>query len=81
MSLFEFFYPKDYSKEVFNEVALESIDRLMNGYLVDYTLIIVNYMYQVANMNRPTSLPYGNILTHIFTHFKVPFDFEKCVTH
>jgi len=61
-------------------VALESIYRLMNGYLVDYASIIVNYMYRVANISRPSSLPYGNLLTHIFSHFKVPFESEDCVT-
>ena len=52
----------------------------MNGHSVDYALIIVSYMYWVANMTRPTSLPYGNLLTSIFTHFKVPFDSEDCIT-
>lgn len=75
------FYPKDHSKEAYNEVALESIYRLMNGYSVDYALIIINYMYRVANMNRPTSLPYGNLLTRIFTYFKVAMDSEECVTY
>ncbi|KAJ8428084.1 hypothetical protein Cgig2_025393 [Carnegiea gigantea] len=37
-------------------------------------------MYRVANMSRPSSLPYGNPLTRIFTHFKVPFESEDCVT-
>jgi len=74
------FYPKDHSKEAYNEVDLESIYRLMNGYSVDYASIIVNYMYRVANMSRPSSLPYGNLLTRIFTHFKVPFESEDCVT-
>ncbi|KAJ8432876.1 hypothetical protein Cgig2_021012 [Carnegiea gigantea] len=50
------FYPKDHSKEAYNEVALESIYRLMNGYSVDYASIIVSYMYWVANMTRPTSV-------------------------
>ncbi|KAJ8438356.1 hypothetical protein Cgig2_015283 [Carnegiea gigantea] len=70
------FYPKDHLKEAYNEVALESIYRLMDGYLVDYTSIIVSYMYRVANMSRPSSLPYGNVLTCTFTHFNVPFDLE-----
>ncbi|KAJ8433436.1 hypothetical protein Cgig2_008614 [Carnegiea gigantea] len=74
------FYLKDHSKEAYNEVALESIYHLMNGYSVDYASIIVNYMYQVANMSCPSSLPYGNLLTRIFTHFKVPFESEDCVT-
>ncbi|KAJ8421269.1 hypothetical protein Cgig2_023803 [Carnegiea gigantea] len=74
------FYPKNHSKEAYNEVALESIYRLMNGYSVDYASIIVNYMYRVANMSRPSSLPYGNLLTRIFTHFKVPFESEDCVS-
>jgi len=74
------FYPKDHSKEAYNEVALESIYRLMNGYSVNYLLIIISYMYQVTNMTRTTSLPYGNLLTRIFTHFKVPFDSEDCIT-
>ena len=60
------FYPKDHSKEAYNEVALESIYRLMNGYSVDYASIIINYMYRVAHMSRPSSLPYGNLLTRIF---------------
>ncbi|KAJ8425549.1 hypothetical protein Cgig2_033064 [Carnegiea gigantea] len=38
------------------------------------------YMYRVANMSHPSSLPYGNLLTRIFTHFKVPFESEDCVT-
>ncbi|KAJ8431624.1 hypothetical protein Cgig2_029032 [Carnegiea gigantea] len=61
-------------------MALESIYRLMNGYSMDYALIIVSYMYRVANMNCPTSLSYGNLLTRIFTHFKVSFDSEDCIT-
>ena len=80
MSLFAFFYPKDHSKEAYNEVALESIYRLMKGYSVDYVLILVSYMYRVANMSRPSSLSYGSLLTHIFTYFKVPFESEDCVT-
>lgn len=47
------FYPQDNSKEVYNEVSLEAIYQLMNGYSVDYALIIVNYMYGMANMSRP----------------------------
>ncbi|KAJ8435532.1 hypothetical protein Cgig2_014451 [Carnegiea gigantea] len=38
------------------------------------------YMYRVANMTRPTSLSYGNLLTRIFTHFKVPFDSKDYIT-
>ena len=37
-------------------------------------------MYQVAHMSCPSSLPYGNLLTRVFTHFKVPVDSEDCVT-
>ena len=74
------FYPKDCSKEAYNEIALESIYRQMNGYLVDYALLIVNHMHRVANLTHPSSLPYGNLLTHIFTYFKVPLNSEECVT-
>lgn len=31
-------------------------------------------------MIRSSSLPYGNLLTRIFTNFKVPFDYEDRVT-
>lgn len=49
----------------------------MTGYPVDYASIIVNYMYRVANLRRPSSLPYGNLLTRIFHHFKVPLTSEE----
>jgi len=74
------FYPKDHSKEASNEIGLEAIYRLMNGYSVDHASIILNYMYRVANMSRTPSLPYGKVLTHIFTPFKVTLDLKKCVT-
>ena len=51
------FYPKDDSKEAYNELVLEAIYRLMNGYSVDYASIILHHMYQVANMSRTLSLP------------------------
>ncbi|KAJ8444398.1 hypothetical protein Cgig2_026602 [Carnegiea gigantea] len=44
-----------------------------------YTLIIVSYIYRVANMSRPFHLPYGNLLTRIFTYSKVPLDPKDCV--
>ncbi|KAJ8437742.1 hypothetical protein Cgig2_009457 [Carnegiea gigantea] len=31
-------------------------------------------------MSRPSFIPYGNLLTHIFTYFKIPLDLEDCVT-
>jgi len=46
---------------------------------VDYVSIIFSYMYRLANMSRPSSLPHGNLLTRIFTYFKVPFEPEDCV--
>jgi len=52
----------------------------MNGYLVDYASIVLNYMYQVASVSRTRLLPYSNLLTRIFNHFKVPLDLEDCVT-
>ena len=48
MSLFTFFYLKDHSKEAYNEVALESIYRLINGYSADYVLVVINYVYRVT---------------------------------
>ena len=53
----------------------------MNGYSVDYASMILSHMYRVANMSRTPSLPYGNLLTRIFTHFKVYMDSEECLTH
>jgi len=38
-------------------------------------------MYCIANLNCNPSLPYGNLLTRIFTHFQVPLDGEECSTH
>jgi len=32
-------------------------------------------------MSCTPSLPYGNLLTRIFTHFKVPMECEECLTH
>ena len=63
------FYPKDYSKEAYNEIALETIYRLMNGCSVDYAYVILHHIYRIANLNRNPSLPYGNLLTRIFTYF------------
>ena len=60
------FYPKDHSKEVSNEIALEAVYRPMNGYFVDYASVILHHMYKIANLNRNPSLPYGNLLTWIF---------------
>jgi len=60
------FYPKDHSKEVSNEIALEAVYHLMNGYSTDYASIILHHLYRIANMNRNPSLPYGNLLTRIF---------------
>lgn len=37
-------------------------------------------MYWVANTSRPSSLPYGNMLTCIVAYFKVPLNLEDCVT-
>jgi len=74
------FYPKDHLKKASNELVLEAIYRLMNGYSINYALIMLNYMYQVANMCRTPLLPYSNILPCIFIHFKVPLDLEDCVT-
>jgi len=73
------FYRKDHSKEAYDELVLKAIHRLMNGYSVDYASIILGYMYRVANMTRAPLLPYNNLLTRIFTHFKVPLDLEDCV--
>jgi len=73
------FYPKAHSKEAYNEVVLEAIYRLMNGYSVDYATMIMNHMYRIANMSHTPSLPYGNLLTRIFAHFKGPMDCEECL--
>ncbi|KAJ8448505.1 hypothetical protein Cgig2_012149 [Carnegiea gigantea] len=78
---FRIFYPKAHSKEAYNEVVLDAIYRLMNGYSVNYASMILSHMYRVANMSRTPSLPYGNLLTRIFTHFKVPMDSEECLTY
>uniref|UniRef100_A0A7C9EM19 Uncharacterized protein n=1 Tax=Opuntia streptacantha TaxID=393608 RepID=A0A7C9EM19_OPUST len=48
----------------------------MSRYSVDYASIILNHMYRIANL----SLPYGNLLTRIFTHFRVPLENEECHT-
>jgi len=74
------FYPKDYSKEASNAVALEAVYRLMSGYSVDYACIILQHMYRIAHVCRTPSLPYGNLLTRIFTHFHVPLEHEECLT-
>jgi len=74
------FYPKDHSKEALNEIALEAIYRLMSEYSMDYASVILNHMYHIANLNRNPSLPYGNPLTCIFTHFRVPLEKEECLT-
>ena len=50
------FYPKDHSREASNEIALEAIYRLMNGYSVDYASVILNHMYRIANLNRNMSI-------------------------
>ena len=72
------FHPKDHLKEAYNKIALEAVYRLMNGYSVDYASVILHHMYHIANLNRNPSLPYGNLLTRIFTHFQVPLDNEEC---
>ncbi|KAJ8435019.1 hypothetical protein Cgig2_013669 [Carnegiea gigantea] len=51
----------------------------MNGYSVYYAFIVLHCMYRVANMGRTSSLSYGNLLTRIFNHFKVPLDLEDFV--
>ncbi|KAJ8434114.1 hypothetical protein Cgig2_024232 [Carnegiea gigantea] len=75
------FYPKEHLKEAYNEIVLEAIYRLMNGHSIDYATMILSHMYRVTNMSRTPSLPYGNLLTRIFTYFKVPMDCEECLTH
>jgi len=37
-------------------------------------------MYRIANLNRNSSLPHGNLLTCIFIHFRVPLKNEECLT-
>jgi len=76
----QIFYPKDHSKEASNEIALEAVHHLMTGYSINYTSVILNHMYRIANWNRSPCLPYGNLLTRIFTHFKVPLHHEGCIT-
>ena len=71
------FYSKEHSKEASNEIALEAVYHLITGYLVDYASIILTHTYRIANLNRNASLPYGHLLTRIFTHFKVPLDHEE----
>jgi len=60
------FYPKNHSKGVSNEIALEAVYRLMNGYSVDHASAILHHMYRIANLKRNPSLPYGNLVTWIF---------------
>ena len=74
------FYLKDHSKEASNEIALEAVYCLTNGYFVDCASVILHHMYRIPNLNRDPSLPYENLLTFIFTHFKVPLDLEECST-
>ena len=74
-------YPKDHSKEAYNEIALEAVYRLISGYSINYASVILHHLYHIANLNRNPSLPYGNLLTRIFTHFNVPLDGEECSTH
>jgi len=52
----------------------------MNGYSVNYVSVILHRMYHIANLNCEPSLPSGNLLTRIFTHFKVPLDLGECST-
>jgi len=55
----------------------------MFEYSVDYTYVIyviLNHMYRIANLNHNLSLPYGNLLTCIFTHFRVSLENEECHT-
>ncbi|KAJ8427251.1 hypothetical protein Cgig2_023917 [Carnegiea gigantea] len=49
------FHPKYHSKEAYNEVALESIYRLINGYSVDYASILVSYILPPEDGNMPLS--------------------------
>jgi len=53
------FYPEDHSNEASNEITLEAVYGLMNGYSVDYAYVILNHMYRIANLNHNPSLPYS----------------------
>ena len=53
----------------------------MNDYSVDYATMIMSHMYRIANISCTPLLSYGNVLTCIFTHFKVRMDCEECLTH
>ena len=74
------FYPKDYSKEASNAVALEAVYRLMFGYSVNYAPVVLHHMYRIAHLSRTPSLPYGNLLTRLFIHFHVPLEHDECIT-
>ena len=65
------FNPKDHSKEASNEIALEAVYRLMNGYSVDYASVILHHMYRIVSLNHNPSLPYGNLLTRIFNSIQI----------
>ena len=52
----------------------------MSGRPVNFSRYILKYMSKVSSTQRPSPLPYANLLTLIFHHFGVRLTHEVCET-
>lgn len=72
-------YPWGSSKEIANDPLLETLSYIMEGYSIDFTNFILEYITKVYNLSRNYPLPYSNLLTHIFKAFQIFLEGEECL--
>jgi len=70
-------YPCGSSKETTNDIFVENLQYVIEGYSVDFAELILEYMTKVRNMAQNFPLSYSNLLRHIFKYFYISLEAEE----